>query len=73
MVGRVSGLEPRLIDKYRRRSGLKGKIIAKCIDCSYDELDVGTWRQQVEKCGCPDCPLYNVRPLPIGGKYENHE
>ena len=72
MVSRVAGLEWSKVDKYRRKRGLRGKIIAKCIDCSYDSLDTGTWRQQVEKCGCPDCPLYNVRPLPIGVKHEDN-
>jgi hypothetical protein len=40
-------------------------INAKCRDCRYDPLDQGTWRQQIENCGCPDCPLYEYRPISI--------
>ena len=37
-------------------------IEAKCKDCSYDPLDDGTWRQQVERCEITDCALWNYRP-----------
>jgi hypothetical protein len=37
-------------------------IEAKCKDCIYDELDHGTWRQQVERCELTDCALYPYRP-----------
>jgi hypothetical protein len=37
-------------------------IAMKCKDCSYDELDVGTWRQQVEQCEITDCALWAYRP-----------
>ena len=37
-------------------------IEAKCKDCSYDPLDDGTWRQQVERCELTDCALWNYRP-----------
>lgn len=43
---------------------LRKAINEKCRDCSYDRMDKGTWRQQVEDCRCPDCALYTVRPLP---------
>jgi hypothetical protein len=46
------------------RVSLRDRINKKCRDCSYDELDVGGWRQQVERCEMPDCPLYPVRPTP---------
>ena len=39
-------------------------INAKCRECSYDELDVGTWRQQIERCEITDCALWIYRPLP---------
>jgi hypothetical protein len=52
-----------LIEKYRNKAGLKGKIIAKCIDCSVDPADKGNWRQQVMACNCPACPLYEIRPI----------
>ena len=62
--GKVSDL----IRGFASKRGYKGKVIAKCIDCSYDPLDKGNWRQQVERCGCPDCPLYSIRPVSRGGK-----
>ncbi len=37
-------------------------IDAKCKDCNYDELDVGTWRQQIERCEITDCALWEYRP-----------
>ena len=37
-------------------------IEAKCKECTYDELDEGTWRQQVEQCEITDCALYLYRP-----------
>ena len=37
-------------------------IEAKCKDCTYDPLDSGTWRQQVERCDITDCALWNYRP-----------
>ena len=38
-------------------------IEAKCRDCAYDELDEGTWRQQVERCDITDCALHSYRPV----------
>ena len=38
-------------------------INEKCKDCIYDELDKGTWRQQVGACTMTDCSLYEYRPL----------
>ena len=61
-----------LVARHRQKRGLRGKITAKCIECSYDPLDKGTWRQQVEDCRVPDCPLYDVRPLPRGVKHEDN-
>ena len=37
-------------------------IEAKCKDCTYDELDDGTWRQQVERCELIECSLWEYRP-----------
>ena len=31
-------------------------------NCAYDELDEGTWRQQVERCDITDCALHSYRP-----------
>jgi len=37
-------------------------IDAKCKDCSYDDQDVGTWRQQIERCDITECSLWEYRP-----------
>lgn len=51
----------------RQRSGqhpsLRAPIDEYCKQCSYDETDAGTWRQQVTLCPSSECPLYPVRPL----------
>ncbi len=57
-----------LLDKMVKKGGLRALINAKCIDCSYDELDAGTWRKQVKNCPIFDCPLHSVRPISQGGE-----
>ena len=42
---------------------LKKAIDNMCKDCAYDELDKGTWRQQVAACTIKRCPLHPVRPV----------
>ena len=37
-------------------------IDAKCKECTYDQLDDGTWRQQVQRCEIIDCALWKFRP-----------
>ena len=37
-------------------------IDAKCRECTYDPLDDGTWRQQVQRCEIIDCALWKFRP-----------
>ena len=55
------------------RPSLRSAIDAMCKSCIYDPLSgLGTWREQVSKCSCRLCPLYDVRPAPryraaIGG------
>ena len=39
-------------------------IAAKCKECIYDELDQGTWRQQVQACDIESCALHLYRPMP---------
>jgi len=39
-------------------------IEAKCRECSYDELDAGTWRQQIGRCEITNYPLWVYRPMP---------
>ena len=41
-------------------------IDAYCYECSYDKLDKGTWRQQVQSCTHCKCPLFNHRPISGG-------
>lgn len=46
-------------------------IARKCRDCTYDELEPGTWREQCAACPIEVCPLHAFRPVPdvrIGGK-----
>ncbi len=43
---------------------LREAINAKCRECVHDPYAPGGWREQVEACGCPNCPLYPVRPHP---------
>lgn len=51
-----------LIDKQASKAGFRGKINAKCIECIYDPYSQGgTWKQQIEACSSPSCPLYSVR------------
>ena len=49
----------------RKKRSRKQAIEEKCKECSYDPEDkgAGTWRQQIEACVMPDCPLYEFRPL----------
>ena len=42
---------------------LRKAIDNMCKDCTYDELDKGTWRQQVAACTIKTCPLHSVRPV----------
>ena len=42
---------------------LRKAIDNMCKDCTYDELDKGTWRQQVAACTTKTCPLHSVRPV----------
>lgn len=43
--------------------GLRQCVNEMCKQCIYDTAVPGTWRDQVEKCGCENCPLFSVRPL----------
>ena len=42
---------------------LRKAINAKCRQCTYDPLDVGTAAQQIAACICSECPLHSVRPI----------
>ena len=59
----------RTIDKCMARGGMRGRIDAMCASCIYDPAyGSGTWRNQVKDCTSKDCPLYDIRPLPIPKK-----
>ncbi len=45
-----------------KKHSLRIPINLKCKDCIYDDLNTGTWRQQVAQCTNYDCPLFEVRP-----------
>lgn len=52
------------------RPSLRQAIDAKCKDCIYDETSgLGTWREQVARCTCVDCPLWPIRTGPSSGPY----
>ena len=38
-------------------------IAAKCKECIYDELDQGTWRQQVKASDMESYALHPYRPM----------
>jgi len=48
-----------------KRPSMRKAINAKCKECIYDENinGNGTWRQQVEGCTSPLCPLFPLRPI----------
>ena len=51
-----------------RKPSMRRAINAKCKECIYDPIGGnGTWRQQVEACTAPDCPLYPLRPVSRAG------
>ncbi len=50
-----------LIHKHTSKAGLRGKLDAKCIECIYDPVSLGSWRLQVDKCSSRGCPLHPVR------------
>lgn len=62
--GEVSYVRNPVQKSKENPKSLKFAINAKCYDCTYDEKGAGNWKQQVENCGCPDCPLYSFRPVP---------
>ena len=42
---------------------LRQAVNAKCRECTYHPLDVGTAAQQIAVCTDSDCPLHPVRPI----------
>ncbi len=63
--GAVRDLRQEAIDRLLKNPTPMRSIAAKCCECIYDpEGSSGTWRQQVEECTAPTCPLYHLRPKP---------
>ncbi len=54
--------EKDLIAREAGKTGMRGKINAKCIDCIYDPLLLGSWRKQTDQCQDTTCPLWAIRP-----------
>lgn len=53
---------------------LRKAINEKCKECIYDpDGGRGTWRQQVEACTAPWCPLFKVRPKTTKKKDKDDE
>lgn len=50
-------------ESSKTRASLRAAINAMCKGCIYDKFQPGNWRQQVEACTSPGCPLYPVRPV----------
>ncbi len=46
-------------------SKMRKAIDEKCRDCNYDNLDAGSWREQIEKCIDTACSLHPLRPITI--------
>ena len=46
-----------------QKRSMRAAINAMCKGCIYDRYQSGTWRQQVEACTSPRCPLYQFRPI----------
>jgi hypothetical protein len=59
-------LRDKIVERESKKAGYKGKIRAFCCHCIYDPYQEGTWLKQIEKCTSWHCPLFTVRPLPIG-------
>ena len=61
-----------VISRLLLKAHLRGRIDAKCCECIYDPYQKGNWRQQVQACTAPTCPLYDVRPVsrPEGSKHD---
>lgn len=42
---------------------LRKAINSKCKECIHDPYQQGKWKQQVQACTSPRCPLFPVRPI----------
>jgi hypothetical protein len=44
---------------------LRKAINRHCKSCIYDEMAMGTWKQQVTLCSVGCCELFDVRPTTV--------
>jgi hypothetical protein len=51
-----------------RKRGMRTRINEMCRWCIHDRNSAGSWREQVYRCTAPECPLWDVRPIPAGRK-----
>lgn len=56
-----------VVKNSAHRHKYRDKVDAFCRYCIFDSHADGSWRKQVENCTCHNCPLYDVRPMSIGG------
>jgi len=49
-------------EMFSKSVGLRARVNAHCVSCTYDDQVNGTWRQQIEACAVTECPLHSVRP-----------
>lgn len=47
---------------HKPRLSLRAAIDSMCKSCLYDPNEPGRWREQIDRCTAPRCPLYSVRP-----------
>lgn len=59
-----NSIKPQNLPKNSKKIGLRKAVDNHCRSCVYDELEPGTWRQQVELCTVTICDLYPFRPHP---------
>jgi hypothetical protein len=65
MITSQDDYKQNLSAKHASKSGLRGKINANYIDCTYDPNVVGSWTKQVDYLTRYSCSLYPVRPTTI--------
>ena len=46
-------------------ASLKKCIEQHCKNCTYDNHQPGTWREQIEDCTVKSCALWVVRPVTV--------
>lgn len=60
--------QPKSMERLKpapKRPSMRRAINAACKDCIFDPVGGGNWRQQVEACATPSCPLFELRPVSV--------